>query len=36
MVEPTGMIDLPEEVWDKLRELQQEFDEGNNNFYLFS
>ena len=28
MVEPTGMINLPEEVWDKLRELQLELDEG--------
>ena len=28
MVEPTGMINLPAEVWDKLRELQQELDEG--------
>lgn len=24
-----GMINLPEEVWDRLRELQQELDEGN-------
>jgi len=29
MIEPTGMINLPEEVWDKLRELQQELDEGS-------
>lgn len=29
MVEPTGMINLPEEVWDKLRELQLELDEGD-------
>lgn len=28
MAEPQGMINLPEEVWDKLRELQQELDEG--------
>ena len=28
MVEPQGMINLPEDVWDKLRELQLELDEG--------
>lgn len=34
-----GMINLPEEVWDKLRELQIELDEGEdslaNCFILF-
>ena len=25
-----GMINLPEEVWDKLRELQEELDEGKH------
>lgn len=26
------MINLPDDVWDKLRDLQQELDEG---YYLF-
>lgn len=30
MAEPQGMINLPEDVWDKLRDLQQELDEGRN------
>ena len=28
-----GMINLPEEVWDKLRELQEELDEGKHVYY---